>query len=421
MTMARTPTGARRAALMIAAAAALVGAGARPAAAQLGRMGDVEELAPGATAPQVVLVTIGRGALIFEKFGHTALCLDYREPERDTVCFNYGTTDFSTPPLTLTWNFVRGVQKFYVEPVPLGGMVRFYQREDRTLERQDLPLTVAQARAVEAELLDDLRPENRFYVYDHFADNCTTKLRDIIDRATGGGLRVDSARAFPLTFRQMGMQGMAEFPPLIAFGDFAVGRALDRHPSMWEAMFHPFVLRDQVHARFGAAPRTIYQRRAPEIPDSGPTDRGWALAIGLAFAVPLALARWRGRGERAAVAVAAVPVALIGLVIWTAAIVSQIPGLRWNEAVFLYTPFDLALAILREESRRRYAKVRLAMVIAVSLLRAVGVFRQPLWVPITIVFVIFGLCAVDSSTVRRLLGRSGARAGGGERAETPVA
>jgi len=391
----RRIAGAARAALIGLAVVVGVVGGAGPAAAQVGRMGDVEALAPGATPPQIVLITIGRGALIFEKFGHTALCLDYAEPERDTVCFNYGTTDFSAPPLTLTWNFIRGVQKFFVEPVPLGGMVRFYQREDRTLERQDIPLTPEQARAVERELLDDLKPENRFYVYDHFADNCTTKLRDILDTATGGGLRADSGRAFPLTFRQMGMQGMAELPALIAFGDFAVGRALDRHPSLWEAMFHPFVLRDQVRARFGAEPRTVYERRGPPIPDHGSTGRGWALMIGLSFTVPLVLARWKGRHERLAVAIAAVPVALIGLIIWTAAIVSQIPGLRWNEAVFLYTPFDLALPILGERARRRYARVRLAMVVVVSLVRAVGVFHQPLWVPILIVTVVFGLCSLE--------------------------
>ena len=383
-------------ALVLAVVAALaVAAGAGPAAAQEGRMGDVDEVAPGATPPTIVLLTIGRGALIFEKFGHTALCLDYAEPERDTVCFNYGVTDFSMPPATLTWNFIRGVQKFYVEPVPLGGMVRFYQHEDRTVWRQDLPFTPAQARAAERELLDDLKPENRFYVYDHFADNCTTKLRDIIDVASGGALKVDTGGAFAMTFRQMGRRGMAELPPLIAFSDFAVGRALDRHPTLWEAMFHPFVLREEVRVRFGAEPRMIYERRGPPIPEDGSSGRVWSLLIGLALAVPLLVVRLTGRRERVATAIAAVPVALIGLVIWTAAIVSQIPGLRWNEAVFLYTPFDLALPILDERKRRRYARVRLGMVVAVSLLRGFGLFRQPLWVPALIVFVIFGLCAIE--------------------------
>ena len=385
----------RRALALATVVVAALAAGVRPASAQEGRMGDVEALAPGATAPRVVLVTIGRGALIFEKFGHTALCLDYAERERETVCFNYGTTDFTTPPLTLTWNFIRGTQKFYVEPVPLSGMVRFYQREDRTLELQVLPLTEAQARAVEAELLDDLKPENRFYVYDHFADNCTTKLRDIIDHAVGGALRDGTGGAFPLTFRQMGMQGLAELPPLLAFGDYAVGRALDRHPTWWEAMFHPYVLRDLVDAKLGATPRLIYARRGPAIPDSGSTGRLWGVLIGLVFVLPLAAAKWLGRGERGAVAVAAAPMFLIGLVIWTAAIVSQIPGLRWNEAVFLFTPFDLALPILRAPARRRYARVRLAMVLAVAILRDVGVFHQPLWIPTAFAFAVFGMCAIE--------------------------
>ncbi len=387
--------------LALTLAALVIGGAARDAAAQAGRMGDVDALAPGATPPTIVLITIGRGALIFEKFGHTALCLDYAEPERETVCFNYGTTDFTTPPLTLTWNFIRGSQKFYVEPVPLAGMVRFYRREDRTMWQQDLPLPPEQARAIERELLDDLRPENRFYVYDHFADNCSTKLRDILDTSTGGALKVDSGKPFAMTFRQMGIRGMAEFPPLIALGDFAVGRALDRRPTMWEAMFHPYVLREEVRVRYGAEPRLIYERRSPPIPEDGPTGRLWSLLIGLGFALPLLAARLAGRFERPAVAIAAVPVALLGLVIWTAAIVSQIPGLRWNEAVFLYTPFDLALPILGERNRRRYARVRLAMVIAVSLLRAVGIFRQPLWVPAIIAFVIFGLCAVERLPWRR--------------------
>ena len=65
------------------------------------------------------------------------------------------------------------------------------------------------------------------------------------------------------------------------------------------------------------------------------------------------------------------------------------------------TPFDILLPILGVAARRRYAKVRFGMVIVVSLLRAVGIFRQPLWVPAVIVFVIFGLCAVDTLPWRR--------------------
>ncbi len=393
--------------LVVAAALAVVVAvaGLGPAAAQVGRMGLIEAT-PGETPPTVELYTFGRGALIFEKFGHTALCLDYQEPGRETACFNYGVTDFTIPGATLTWRFIRGQQVFFVEAIPLRGMLRFYQREDRTIWRQRLPLTPEQARAVEATLLADLDPKRGSYIYDHFVDNCTTRLRDIIDQGSGGKLKVDSGRRFPQTLREMGRRGLAELPPLIAFADFALGRYLDHRPTIWEAMYHPFVLRDEVAARFGVPADVIYQRRGPPIPDDGPTGRPWALAIGLLLVLPLAVARVTGRFERAALAVAAIPAGLLGVVLWTVAIVSTIPTVRWNEALLLYLPLDLALPFLGPARRQLYARVRLGMVIVVSLLRAVGLFLQPLWIPIVIAFALHGLIAAD---VRGWLGRRAAR------------
>ncbi len=367
---------------------------ARPAAAQHGRMGLVEAR-PGDTPPVVQLYTFGRGALIFEKFGHTALCLDYNEPERETVCFNYGVTDFTIPGATLTWRFIRGKQVFFVEPIPLSGMMAFYKREDRTIWRQSLPLSPEQARAAEAKLLGDLDPKKGSYIYDHFVDNCTTRLRDIIDNASGGKLKVDSDRRFPLTLRQMGRRGLAELPPLIAFADFALGRYLDQRPTVWQAMFHPFVLRDEVEAAFGAKPELLYQRRGPPIPEDGPTDRPYALLIGLVLMLPLLAARLTGRFERAALAIGAIPAGLLGVVLWTVAIISTIPTVRWNEALFLYLPLDLALPFLGAARRERYARVRLGMVVVVSLLCAVGLFKQPLWIPIAIAFALHGLASFE--------------------------
>lgn len=380
-----------RGALALVAWIAVLGGASGSAWAQNNRMGRVDELAPGEKVPVIQLATFGRGGLIFEKFGHTALCIDYQEPRRETVCFNYGVTEFGTDPLKLIWNFIRGRQKFWVEPVPISGMFAFYRREDRTIWMQDLPLSDEQARKIEAALLSDLRPENRYYFYDHFSENCTTRLRDIVDLGTGGKLRAGADVPYSSTFRQMGRRGLAEFPEIIALGDFVVGRTLDVYPTLYQAMFHPFVLMNEVEKRLGVAPRLLYQRRGPPIPDDGPTGRMWACLIGLALASPLVLAKLLRRGDRAAVAIVSLPLALLGLVIVGAAVLSSIPGLRWNEAIFLYTPLDVAMPFLRPHHLRRYARVRLVIVVAVSLLCALGVFLQPLWVPIVVAFAIFGL------------------------------
>jgi hypothetical protein len=45
--------------------------------------------------------------------------------------------------------------------------------------------------------------------------------------------------------------------------------------------------------------------------------------------------------------------------------------------------------------RRRYAQVRVALLLGVSLLGAVGVLVQPLWVPILVAFMPLAVLAFD--------------------------
>ena len=207
---------------------------------------------PEAQAPTIVVYSFDRGPVIFEKFGHSAICLRYHDPNRETVCFNYGITEFGGPPLDLIWGFLRTHQKFWAAPVPEREIIRFYEWEDRTIWKQTLALTDAQAREIEDELWTDpvLRmrddEEEHYYYYDHFFDNCTTRLRDMLDHATGGKLAKGTDVDYPLTFREIGRAGMAEFPPIIGVSDFVVGRTLDRKPTLWEAMFLPTILRDQI-------------------------------------------------------------------------------------------------------------------------------------------------------------------------------
>jgi hypothetical protein len=329
--------------------------------------------------PAVLLYTFGVGPVIFEKFGHSALCLDYRG-EYPTVCFNYGVTNFGAGP-KLVWGFIREEQKFWVEPVPLRALERFYKREDRSIWKQTLPLSEEQARHIEDRLWGDLDESRRYYIYDHFYDNCTTRLRDMIDETTGGALKKDTDMVFPRMFREFGFRGLAEFPLLLAISDFAVGRDLDKYPTLWEAMFLPDILRDEVARRYGAPAIVVNVRRGPPFPTSGSKGRGWVIALGFLFALPLVLARLVGRGERAARVWAILPLVFVGFVLWGTAIVSSIAGLRWNEALLMFIPLDLALFFLGERARQRYARIRVAMIVGVTLLVAVGIFRQPLWAP----------------------------------------
>ncbi|MGE0548657.1 MAG: DUF4105 domain-containing protein [Kofleriaceae bacterium] len=344
--------------------------------------------------PFIDVMTFGTGEVIFEKFGHAAICLRYHDPARPGVCFNYGVTDFDAGPI-LIWNFVRSNQTFWVEDESEARLRAYYVAEDRDIWVQTLRLTPAQARSIEARLWHDVEPANRHYTYDHFLDNCTTRVRDLIDRALGGALRAATTEQFPLRYRELGYRGLAEFPPLVALVDFVVGRQVDQRPTLWEAMFHPDVLRQVIETKLGVVPVLIHRREGLPFPTTGSSWKLVVIALALAFALPLAIAQGYRRLERAARIWATLYLSLWGISLYALVILSPIEALRWNEVVLVLMPFDLVLAFLGPERCKRYAQLRVAGLALVSLLCAVGVLHQPLWMPIITALLPLSVIAFD--------------------------
>jgi hypothetical protein len=64
-----------------------------------------------------------------------------------------------------------------------------YVAANRSIWIQELNLTPAQSAALRDFLEWNELPENRFYQYDPYRDNCSTRIRDAIDRVLGGRLK----------------------------------------------------------------------------------------------------------------------------------------------------------------------------------------------------------------------------------------
>jgi hypothetical protein len=394
--------------------------------------------------PYVDIMTFGVGEVVFEKFGHAAICLRYHKPEHVTMCFNFGVTDFHEGA-PMIWGFLRGKQEFWVETLSYTGMLAFYEAEDRDIFVQTLPLTRQQARDVEKKLWASLTAPDARYHYDLFAENCSTRLRDLVNVATGGQLAIGSDAIYPLTLRQLGERGLASIPPLIGLSDFAFGRPLYVYPTVWEAMFHPAIFRSVIEQRLGAAPRQIYHRKGEPFVTEGTTGRLGLALISLLFALPIAIARagrrlrlalvagyaaalaalvlqiqeplWSAfgapslvvpgvfvlagaaaflrRGETIAIAWATFHLTLWALIVWGLFVLAKIPTFEWNECVLVLVPTDIALPFLRPRWRRGYARVRVAIMLLASMLAALGVLVQPLWVPILVAFFPLAILAFD--------------------------
>ena len=334
-----------------------------------------------AEEPAVELVTMGIGALIWERHGHIALCLRYHNPTKD-VCYNYGIADFHKP-LSMAWGFFRGTRSFWVGKMRADQMLWIYEHADRTIWYQPLPLTADQKQQVIAKLERDILDENRYYAYDHFDDNCTTRVRDIIDDATGGALRSMIEPTDGKTFRDLARDGFFGMRIPLLITDVAMGRSTDRVPTYWERMFLPQYLREAVHKRWGLEPYVAYERKGAPPLDDGPSGRVLFALFILLLTAPAWATRLWGRFQRTGIAVAVVPYVFLGSVLWFLALISPLPYVRWNETCLILLPADvLLLGFLTPERRRRYARFRVGMLALLAVLEIVGIVKAPLLAPI---------------------------------------
>ena len=203
---------------------------------------------PGAqpdTALAVYLMTMGPGKRVWERFGHNAIWI--HDPVRGTdQAYNYGLFDFGQENFLL--RFVQGRMWYWMQGFPAQSYVESYRRANRSVWVQELALAPDARRKLQAFLEWNERPENRFYHYDYYRDNCSTRVRDALDRALGGQLR-ESSRQVPTgrTFRFHTLRLTSNDPPIYTGLELGLGQAVDQPISMWEEMFLPLALR--VHLR----------------------------------------------------------------------------------------------------------------------------------------------------------------------------
>jgi hypothetical protein len=327
-------------------------------------------------SPSVALYTMGPGHDVFSRFGHAALCVrDSQTPEGR--CYNYGTTDFSTP-VPLTYNVLKGRARFWVSVSPLDRMLAWYgaDGERRTVWRQNIALSPEAFEALEQRLRNDLRPESREYVYHHFRDNCTTRIRDHLDEVTHHVLRARTQQAHDQTWRAMVFDGLGSSAGLLIAGELLLGKPLDVVPTVWEAMFLPEVMRREIASTYAAPLVAVYVR-----PDVFDVSRPWmGKTVLVALAGLLVLGAMSARTQRVTQVVGAVLLGASAWVVWGLATVSSLPELSSNDMRAVLWPTDLALPFLPAHVVQRYARARLVTAMVLSAASASGVTQQPLTV-----------------------------------------
>lgn len=132
---------------------------------------------------EVSLLTCSPGVKSYELYGHTALRVKHSGTGMDVV-FNYGVFDYTQNHFT--WHFILGECDYMVMPVSYDAFFREYELRGSSIFSQRLNLTQGEAVILFGLLYENAKPENMVYRYDFYRNNCTTKVRDIVEQAVDG-------------------------------------------------------------------------------------------------------------------------------------------------------------------------------------------------------------------------------------------
>ena len=237
-------------------------------------------------------MTMGPGKRVWERFGHNAIWI--HDPVQGTdQAYNYGLFDFRQHNFLL--RFIQGRMWYWMQGFPAQSYVESYRRANRSVWVQELEIPPAARLQLQQFLEWNEQPEHRFYHYDYYRDNCSTRVRDALDHALGGRIReLTAGMPTGRTFRFHTLRLTANDPPIYTSLLLALGHPVDRPISAWEEMFLPLAMREHLRKITVLGPggaelplvrseRTLFEATEPVPPAEPPFWLPYYLIAGLAI------------------------------------------------------------------------------------------------------------------------------------------
>jgi len=196
---------------------------------------------------KVSVLTCSPGTESYAIFGHSAIRVRDSVAGVDVV-FNFGTFNEDDPQFFQ--KFLAGRMTYSLSAGSFQDFIPEYQDGNRIVWEQVLNLSTQDKQLIWDRLLENLKEENRYYKYDFLYDNCSTRIRDGLQRIYGSRWDI-VAPSQPGSFRQQFSSGFP-YNPWTGFGiDICTGLPADTYPSASEQLFLPQNLFDAL-ARSGA-------------------------------------------------------------------------------------------------------------------------------------------------------------------------
>ena len=124
----------------------------------------------------ISILTVSPGKDLADAFGHSGIRVIDRELNYDVV-FNFGIYDFQAP--NFYSNFVKGRPIYSLGINNYNRFLNNYQNQNRGIVEHKIQISNNKKDDVIRLLLENSKQENKFYIYDYFNDNCSTKVADL--------------------------------------------------------------------------------------------------------------------------------------------------------------------------------------------------------------------------------------------------
>lgn len=195
---------------------------------------------PGA---EIYLLTCGPGTEIYSVYGHSALRIVIPEKKSDLV-YNWGVFDFDTP--NFAWKFAKGRLNYSLGVNSYKSFLSEYFMDQRWMVSQKFNLDTADIEKLFVLLAENLKPENIKYRYDFFYDDCSTRIRDLMEKVFGDNLLYPPEKPEKelQTFRSLTGEYEEVYPWTRMGIDLLLGAPADKKASFRDRMFLPIDLKN---------------------------------------------------------------------------------------------------------------------------------------------------------------------------------
>ncbi len=338
---------------------------------------------------EISLVTCEPYDRVYSLYGHTGLRIHDQSTGLDVLA-NWGIFEMKKRFFVLRFMF--GLTDYKMEIEPWEGFCERYLSYGSGVQEQVLNLNADEKQRLIAAVRENYKPENRYYRYNYFYDNCTTRVRDIIEESVDGKIVYPETDA-PKSYRDLIHEWNGDHLWARWGNDFLLGVKADHKTTSKEAHFLPYRLfRDFGAAHIvskGVAGRTLVKTTRWAVPSMHVSDGGtfvdnWllrplsvAVALVLVLLAVIGVERKRKKRLWQFDACVLVVTGIMGLVL-LAMVFSQHPTVSLNFQILVFNPLSLLFVVpitksLRQGKPSPYLAV-LVWMVAIGIL--LGVFFQ---------------------------------------------